>query len=205
MKPIVLVTAFEAFAGRETNTSRRLLDPLLRETPEAVVAEVLPVDFHILRRRIPALLRRHRPLRWLMLGESEGNDALHCERIAVNILEGDLPDNRGKLPPGGRAVRAAPDAYFCTLDPRWIARHLQEASVPAEVSHHAGTFACNLSLFLALHHLQRLCPETEVGFIHVPRRYQRTGLSLPQLRAGLHQLVDDLVTAPAGALRPDHD
>ena len=201
----ILVSAFEAFAGRETNTSRRLLDPILRNTPEAVVAEVLPVDFGRLRRKIPSLLRRHQPLRWLMLGESQGNDTLHCERIAVNLLEGDLPDNRGILPPGGRAVRSAPDAYFTTLDPRWIATHLLQAEIPAEVSHHAGTFACNLALFLALHHLKRLCPETEVGFIHVPRRYQRTGLSLPQLRAGLHQLVEDLVAAAPGEPRPLHD
>lgn len=200
----VLLTAFEAFAGRETNISERLVVPLRRRFSTGLVIEVLPVDFGRLRRRIPHLLRRHQPLRWLMLGEAGRRPALHCERIALNLLEGDLPDNRGRLPGGRRALQDAPDAYFATLDPRWLAERLRAAGLAATVSHDAGTFACNLSLFLALHHARALSPHTEVGFIHVPRAYRDLGCTLGEIRTALTRLIDALQRAPAGGLRPRH-
>ncbi len=200
----VLLTAFEAFAGRETNISERLVEPLRHRFSTGLVIEVLPVDFGRLRRRIPRLLHRHQPQRWLMLGEAGPRPALHCERIAINLLEGDLPDNRGRVPGCRRAIQDAPDAYFATLDPIWLAEHLRAVGLKATVSHDAGTFACNLSLFLALHHARGLSPEPEVGFIHVPRTYRDLGCTLGEIRTGLTRLIDELQRAPAGGLCPRH-
>ena len=189
----LLVTCFEPFDGRAANTSMRVLSSILESPPDGVAARVLPVDFQALKRLVPRLVTSLGPRRWLLLGEYGGGDALRCERIAVNLLEGDVPDNTGLLPGGRRAVRGGPDAYFTTLDPARLRDHFLGLDIPATLSESAGTYACNLALYLALHHARRGGGGTKVGFVHVPRHYRRTGHTLRGLRAAVGELAGDLV------------
>jgi pyrrolidone-carboxylate peptidase len=59
-----------------------------------------------------------------------------------------------------------------------VAQALFEEGIPAAASFHAGTFACNAALYLAL----RSSPaHTPVGFLHLPRRNGPDGTGLPHL------------------------
>lgn len=193
----LLVTCFEPFDGRASNTSMRLMSRMLQAPPDGVEARVLPVDFQALKRTVPRLLGSVRPKRWLLIGEYGGGDLLRCERIATNLLDGDRPDNQGQWPRGTRAVRGGPDAYFTTLDPARLRDHFLGRGIPAAMSDSAGTYACNLALYLALHHVRRGGQPTRVGFLHVPRHYRRTGHTLRDLRVALHELAVDLSGARA--------
>ena len=69
-----------------------------------------------------------------------------------------------------------------------MAAAVSAAGIPAAVSYSAGTFVCNDTLFLLLHHF-RASP-VRVGFVHVP--------FLPeQLKDGAHPSMplDDMVSA----------
>ncbi len=189
----LLITCFEPFAGRVTNTSMRLMGPLICSPPTGVATRVLPVDFALLRRRIPRLVRDMQPRRWLLLGEDAGGERMRCERVAVNSLEGTAVDNRG-VRPGGKAVRGGPAAYFATLDPARLVSHFRGHSIPAGLSDDAGTYACNLALYLALHHSRRLEARMEIGFVHVPRSYRKMGHSLKSIRQSLLDLVENLAS-----------
>ena len=192
MEKRLLITCFEPFAGRSSNTSMRLLGPLLASPPSGVLTRVLPVDFQALRRMVPRLIRTIRPRVWLMLGEEASGEKMRCERVAVNLVGGSVPDNKGVLG-GGKVVRGGPAAYFTTLDPGRMVRHFASRSVPARLSDDAGTYACNLALYLALHHCRRHGEQTEVGFVHVPRTYRKTGQSLSELRSAVIDLAQMLL------------
>lgn len=192
MRTRVLVTCFEPFEGRASNASMRVLAPLFDDPPDGVTTRVLPVDFRALRRLIPRMLRQLEPRSWILLGEDSNGSQLRCERIAVNLLYGDTADNTGARPHGGRAIRGAPDAYFTTLDPVRLHTFLTDRDIPAALSNSAGTYACNLALYLALHHIRRSRGKTQVGFIHVPRHYRRTGRTLREIREAIVGLTEDL-------------
>ncbi len=191
MEPSLLMTCFEPFAGRSTNTSMRLLGPMLVSPPSGVATRVLPVDFKALRRIVPRLVRTLRPKRWLLLGEHASTERMRCERVAINTLDGTVADNNGRLP-SGKAVRGGPAAYFATLDPARLVTHFEQHGIPASLSDDAGTYACNFALYLALHHGRRHGTPVEVGFVHVPRSYRRTGQGLQVLRASMADLANKL-------------
>ncbi len=198
MSQRLLITCFEPFAGRSTNTSMRLLGPAIESPPDGVVTRMLPVDFKALRRIVPRITRTMRPECWLLLGEDGSGERMRCERLAVNVLDGEIADNQGMLP-RGRAVRGGPSAYFATMDPAGLVRHFEERQIPAYLSDDAGTYACNLALYLALHHSKRHGAPREVGFIHVPRAYRRTGHSLQHLRKALMDLAEALASSGSHA------
>jgi len=200
MSSPILITCFEPFAGRQANTSQRLCTPLLRTPSELIAAETLPVDFEALREEIPRVLDAHRPRYWIMLGEQPGISALHCERVAVNLLDSPRPDNRGVVVQGELLLHAGPDAYFTTLGGELLARWFNGADIPAQISDSAGTYACNMGLYLALHFAREVAPAPRVGFVHIPRRYRQLGATLPELRRALLQLAERLRAEPSRAL-----
>ncbi len=132
------------------------------------------------------------PSAWLMLGEYGEGPELRCERVAVNLVDATTPDNRGVVLRGAKAVRGGPLAYFTTLDPNLMRAHFEARGLPAVLSDSAGTYACNLALYLALHHAQSLRVGTRVGFVHIPRHYRQTGRTLRELRAIVLELLETL-------------
>lgn len=185
----LVVSCFEPFGGRRTNTSQRLLQPLLDDPPDGVATAVLPVDFSSLRRVVPRVLDKHTPRRWLLFGETNSKRRFKVERAALNVIATRHADNRGRVPRERPVERDGPAAYFTTLDVGRVRTVLRTHRVPHVLSFHAGTYACNQALYLALHHAG---PGTEVGFVHVPRIYRRTGRTLAELRDALIDLAQTL-------------
>jgi pyroglutamyl-peptidase len=93
---------------------------------------------------------------------------LSLERVAINIDDARIPDNKGRQPIDRPVVPGGPAAYFTTLPIKAAAAALREAGLPAIVSNSAGTFVCN-HVFYGLMHLaatRRL--GVRGGFLHVP-------------------------------------
>ncbi len=165
--PAVIVCGFEPFGGRPVNRSWQVV-AALPELPGLAVEKVqLPVDFEALRTLVPALAGRAR--RALVLcGEAAATDAVQVERVALNVVDARIPDNRGAQPSFEEVVPGAPLARYARWDAAWVAATLADAGVPVRVSHHAGTYACNASLYLALEALAAAATPALVGFIHIP-------------------------------------
>ncbi len=115
------------------------------------------------------LLDRVDPDAALAMGVAPGRPALSVERVAVNMLDFSVPDNRGRryrdrpIRPGG------PAAYFSTLPVRRILAALRRERIPAELSDTAGTYLCNFAMFTLLDAFAADGKTGPAGFIHVPQ------------------------------------
>jgi pyroglutamyl-peptidase len=166
----VVLTGFEPFGGRAENRSWQVVEAV-EAVPGVRIAKVqLPVDFAALAERLPALVARARRA-LVMVGESAQTQVVEIERVALNVIDARIPDNRGWQPRFEEVVPGAPLARYARWDAAQVAEVIASAGAPVHVSHHAGTYACNAALYLALDEAESgrmpLAPPF-VGFVHVP-------------------------------------
>jgi pyroglutamyl-peptidase len=192
----ILLTGFEPFGGDTTNPSWQVAQALHGERIEGarVEAVCLPTAFGAADAALGVALDRVRPQLVLCLGLAANRTALSVERLAINIDDARIPDNAGASPIDEPVVAGAPAAYFATLPIKAIVAALQEAGLPAEVSHSAGTFVCNHVFFALMHRLRRR-RGVRGGFMHVPLA---ATITLPEQARGVR-------IALAAAVTTSHD
>lgn len=115
------------------------------------------------------LLDRVNPDAALAMGVAPGRPRLSVERVAVNVLDFSLPDNRGRRYRDRPIRKGGPAAYFSTLPVRSILRALRKERIPAELSDTAGTYLCNFAMFTLLDAFAVNGKRGPAGFIHVPQ------------------------------------
>jgi pyroglutamyl-peptidase len=161
----VLITAFEPYGQWDTNASWLCLMELTRQLPAAPVLTTrrYPVDFVSTRERLEADLRGNYDFA-LHLGQAPGSAAIRLEQFAVNIgqLPGQSAEEFFPLCTGG------PAAYRSTLPLDDWSRRLRSAGIPAAVSHHAGTYLCNATLYWSHYLAERHGWKTRSAFVHLP-------------------------------------
>ena len=178
-----LVTAFEPFDGRKTNRSLLTLHRLLPRPGQE--SAILPVDFLALPDFLADLIAR-KPRALLLMGEAD-RDKVSVEQVAVNIIDSETPDNAGRVVRGRAVVPDGELALRASWDACAVADAMVAAGVPAAPSFHAGTFACNASLYLALHGLKGT--DTRVGFLHVPRKALKPAMLIRAANAAIRALA----------------
>lgn len=115
------------------------------------------------------LLDRVRPDAALAMGVAPRRPVINVERVAVNVLDFSVPDNRGRryrdrpIRPGG------PAAYLSTLPVRKILAAIRKQRIPAELSDTAGTYLCNFAMYTLLDGFATRGLDGPAGFIHVPQ------------------------------------
>ncbi len=164
-----LVTGFEPFGGEPINPA---LEALARLPPRldalAVATWMLPAVFGEALDALEEAVRETTPDIVLCVGLAGGRAALSLERVAINIDDARIPDNKGRQPIDLAVIAGGPPAYFTTLPIKAAVAALRDAGLPAIVSNSAGTFVCN-HVFYGLMHLaatRRL--DLRGGFLHVP-------------------------------------
>ncbi len=165
----VLVTGFEPFGGEKINPSWEAVKALPDELDGATLMKVrLPVSFKGVREILPRLIVKERPDIVLLTGQAGGRPNVTVERVAINVMDSEVPDNDGFKPEDEPVFEGAPDAYFATIPVKAVVRALRRAGIPAGVSNTAGTYVCNTAMFTALHTIAVSGMESKAGFIHVP-------------------------------------
>lgn len=184
MKRPILVTGFEPFGHERTNPSGLLAGRLdgTRLHGRTVVTAVLPVVFGEAVRCLQRCIRQHDPELVVCLGVAGSRRKLSLERVAINLDDARIPDNRGQRPIDTPVRKTGPAAYFSTLPLKAMHRTLTRGDWPVEVSATAGTYVCN-HVFYGLIHTLRRRPGVRGGFIHVPR--PRRGFTLDDMEAAL--------------------
>ena len=192
----LLLTGFEPFGGSTLNPSQVVVEAIQKQ--EIVLpgvqlhAAMLPVDTVRISSVLDALWTEHEPDIVLHVGESAKADRLTLERVAINLLDFDTPDNAGQLLTDQSIDPQGPAARFATLPVRTLADRLAKDQVPCERSLSAGTYLCNQTLYLSLGHAQQR-GGAMVGFVHVPSltdqvdRGERKGPSMSR-----EQLLDQI-------------
>jgi len=168
--PVILVTGFEPFGTFGVNPTEGLAKAVdgRRLGDGQVRSAVLPVHHAEAALRVGALLAETHPAAVLHLGLAAERARVALERVAVNVMEYEQPDNAGWRARGEPCVPGGPAAYFATLPLEAIRQALTADGIPAYVSHTAGTYLCNQTLYTTLHAVRSRSRAPRVGFIHVP-------------------------------------
>ena len=168
----ILLTGFGPFPGVTRNVSADLVQALAqlagdRHRHLAVIADVLPVDWHEAPDRLSTLLRQHQPGLVLHFGVSQRASGFVIERHAYNVAK-PLPDGAGRLAASTQLVAGDRARRTATLPVRRLVETLQRAGYPAELSSDPGRYLCNAVLYHSLRLAARAAPRTRAGFVHIP-------------------------------------
>jgi pyroglutamyl-peptidase len=189
-RPTLLVTGFEPFGGLGANPSLEVAKALDgRAVGEAIVrSAVLPVHHAEAGPHVARLLDDTDPLAVVHVGLAAGRARIALERVAVNVMDYETPDNAGYRARGEPCVPGGPPAYFATLPLEAILAALTADGIPAYVSNTAGTYLCNQTMYTTLHALAQRRHPARAGFIHLPllpSMVAAGGLEQPSMDASL--------------------
>jgi pyroglutamyl-peptidase len=133
------------------------------------------------------------------VGQAGGRTDLSLERVAINVDDARIADNRGAQPIDKPVVAGGPAAYFATLPVKAMLRDIKAAGLPASLSNTAGTFVCNHVMYGLLHRLAG--SEVRGGFLHIPylpEQAARLGnvpsMSLESVTQGLKVMLHTALT-----------
>lgn len=166
----ILITGFEPFGDVEINPTEKLVNELhhhlVPRTGVDVDTMVLPVTSEA-----SSLVNEkfaHGYDIVLHFGLHAKIDDFALERVALNIDDYRIPDNRGDTISDRPIDLSGENAYFVSLPVRVIEDALIENGIPCHVSYSAGTYLCNHLLYTTLHYISRHELATRAGFIHIP-------------------------------------
>ena len=194
----LLLTGFEPFAGDTRNPSADLVAAIAAAPPPdlTLATAILPVAFARLDAALDAAIAAAAPDVVLALGLAGGRTELSVERVAVNLDDARIADNDGDQPLDRPVVAGGPAAYFASVPVKAMVAAMREAGAPAQVSHTAGTFACNHVFFRAAHLAATSRPGMRAGFIHLPYLPQQAAahrnapsMALATMLAGLRAAI----------------
>jgi len=183
-EPVVLITAYGPFEGREVNGSETIARQLDQQLIHGyrVCILVMPVLWGQPARDLPPMLARLRPHLVLGLGEG-GPDTVVVECIGRNRA-GTQADAQHRFAPGPVLDTAGPTERTATL--RYDAGWFPLSPAPVVRSTDAGDYLCNACLYTALGSTAARC-----GFVHVPPQGQRPDA---QYAPGLVAIIRTLIS-----------
>lgn len=163
----ILLTAFSPFGNQEKNSSLEVMKKLKMTFEDATIVTVkLPVIYDEMIYK--NLLLEHRPDYVIMCGQAGGRKTVDFEKVAINYIYANAPDNRGVIIKGSRIIIDGPDAYFSTFPVSSICTKLENEKFPVRLSLSAGGFVCNFAFYSMLHYASALGMGCKVGFVHFP-------------------------------------
>ena len=166
----ILIAGFEPFGGDKVSPSemiaRSLEGALL--SGRSVAAEVVPVETRNVRERFEQFLISNDPDVVVLLSQFGGRTALSLERVSVNVLDFDYPDNVGVMRKSDVISRGATEARLSNFPLEKIVDAWHGSGVPGYVSNTAGTFIGNQALYEMLALTENAVLPVLVGLVHLP-------------------------------------
>lgn len=202
----VLITGFEPFDGEAVNPSWEVVSRLDNAIIGGcrVVARQLPCVFGEALIELNAAIDSLSPTLVLSVGQAGGRTDISVERVAINVDDARIPDNRGNQPVDTQIVASGPAAWFSSLPIKAIVSAMRDAGIPASVSQTAGTFVCNHVMYGLLHKLSGI-PEAKGGFIHIPYLPQQAAAHPGAPSMAAETVRQGLELAIATALQVEND
>ncbi len=198
----ILITGFDPFGGETVNPAYEAVK-LLPDTiagAEIIKMEV-PTQFHRAGEVLENALQEHKPDVVICVGQAGGRAAITPEKVAINLMDGRIPDNAGYQPVDVPIREDGTTAYFTSLPVKAMVQRIREAGIPAAVSYTAGTYVCNYLLYTLLYLIDTKYPGVRGGFIHVPYAMEQAvnkplgtpSMDLHQIARGLEAAVEAVV------------
>ena len=202
----VLLTGFEPFDGETVNPSWEVVKQLdgTMIAGQPVIARQLPCVFGEALSVLYAAIEDLQPRLVIAVGQAGGRVDISVERVAINVDDARIPDNKGQQPVDTPIVDGGPAAWFSTLPIKAIVSALRDRGIPASVSQTAGTFVCNHVMYGLLHQLQGKSGQ-KGGFIHIPYLPEQAAAHPGEASMSVATVRAALETAIAVALEQDDD
>lgn len=165
----VLVTGFDPFGGETINPAYEALVNLPKHIHgNEIIAIELPTVFYACEKVLLEAIETYSPDIVICVGQAGGRPAIGFEKVAINLNEARIADNRGQQLIDSPILESGPTAYFTNLPIKAMVEAVKAAGYPATVSYSAGTFVCNHIFYLLMHAIATKMPHIRGGFIHVP-------------------------------------
>ena len=198
----ILITGFDPFGGETVNPAYEAVK-LLPDTiagAEIIKLEV-PTQFHRAGVVLEDAMQQHKPDVVICVGQAGGRAAITPEKVAINLMDGRIPDNAGYQPVDVPIQEDGEAAYFTSLSVKAMVQRMRDAGIPAAVSYTAGTYVCNYLLYTLLYLIDKKYPHVRGGFIHVPYAMEQVinkplgtpSMDLRQIARGLETAVEAVV------------
>ena len=128
----VLITGFEPFGGEQINPSWEVVSQLDNAIIAGcrVVARQLPCVFGESLSVLNSAIDTLSPSLVLAIGQAGGRTDITVERVAINVDDARIPDNKGQQPVDEPIVAGGPAAWFSTLPVKAMVAAMREAGVP---------------------------------------------------------------------------
>ncbi|AMW98028.1 pyroglutamyl-peptidase I [Rummeliibacillus stabekisii] len=170
MEKKVLITGFDPFGSDTVNPAVEAVKKLEGQKIDdvTIITQEVPTVFHESIKVVTESIEKHQPDVVILVGQAGGRTQITPERIAVNIDDARIPDNKKNQPIDEPIAADGPAAYWSTLPVKRMVHDMREAGIPAAVSHTAGTFVCNHLFYGVMHYLANHAPHIRGGFIHIP-------------------------------------
>jgi pyroglutamyl-peptidase len=161
-----LITGFQAFGGDSMNPTELLLKWIQEDASLSSVftTQLLPVEYARAHQLVLDRPDLDSFAGIFCFGLAGGRSKISLERVALNWIESQQPDNAGELPPVGPIEGGSEKVFINDMNLESLRKDFEAAGVPAEISLSAGGYVCNHLYF----HLLKELPRTPVLFIHVP-------------------------------------
>ncbi|CAM7791636.1 pyroglutamyl-peptidase I [Lelliottia nimipressuralis] len=202
----VLVTGFEPFGGETVNPSWEVVRQLEGSIIDScrVVTRQLPCVFGESLSVLNAAIDELEPAVVIAVGQAGGRVDVTVERVAINVDDARIADNRGQQPIDVAIVPDGPAAWFSSLPIKAMVAAMREKGIPASVSQTAGTFVCNHVMYGLLH---KISGKTAVkgGFIHIPYLPEQAAAHPGAPSMAAHTVKAALIVAVEVALRQASD
>lgn len=199
----LLLTGFEPFGGSAVNPSEQAVHTLAKDPPPGVelLTAILPVDKTAGPQALLKAIAEVQADVVLCLGEASGRAVISIERLAVNLMDFRIPDNKGEQIIDQPIRSDGPAAYFAALPVRKMHEAVTAAGIPCELSLTAGAYLCNQVMYTLLDHIAREKPGMLGGFIHLPclprqaasNAEKTPSMDLATVLAGLRAAISVLV------------
>ena len=170
----ILLTAFEPFGGEKINASNEAMKTVRNKIGSIEIEKVLlPVVFGEEIEKLEESIKKVSPSVVIATGEAGGRAKISIERVAININDASIKDNKGNKPANEKIFEDGKNAYFSNIPIKKILKELLKNGIPAYISNSAGTFVCNNVMYGLLYLIDKKYPNIKGGFIHVPYIYEQ--------------------------------
>jgi phosphoglycolate phosphatase len=191
----VLLTAFEPFGGDTENASALVCQRIPEETAHyQAVKKILPVEFKAGPEALRQAIEEVHPDLILCLGQAGGRSQVTPEKVAINLMDGRIPDNAGFSPDEEPILPEGKTAYFTNTPIKQAVAAAREAGLPVAMSYTAGAYVCNTIFYTVMAEIDKT-EECHPGsrmqgdFIHVPYLTEQKDLPEQVPACPLEQVV----------------
>ena len=165
----ILITGFDSFGGESINLPNLAINKLPNklkniEIKKVTLPTVLKESSIILEKNI----NNFNPNIVICVGQAGGRDKITVERVAINIDDARIADNKNNSPIDEPIRKDGETAYFSTLPIKALVSELTKNNIPAAISNTAGTFVCNHIMYESLYLSKTKFNNFSAGFIHIP-------------------------------------